>query len=99
MLKETFTRFHKDTGGLIYAERIQDVEDIIRRNHSLRGEKQKFAGSWRHIGEIPNIVIEKWMNDDGVNVLALRGDEFGNYIKKKLRDPDNAAWCVVDGRI
>jgi hypothetical protein len=35
------------------------------------------------------VVIEKWMKDDGVNVLALTGPERTKYFRRKLNDIDN----------
>lgn len=97
-MSEVITRFHTDAAdGLIYAERIQDVEKILDWNKALQGEAQEWAGDWHHIGTIPNVVIEKWMNDDGCNILAMRGEEFDRYIKRKLRDPDNA-WLRTTSR-
>jgi hypothetical protein len=94
-----YTRIHQDASErLITVRRIQDVEDILEHNKHLASQSQTRAGTWHHIGEIPNIIIEKWMNEDGVNALALRGDEFGQWVKRKLRDPDNAAWRVTSKR-
>jgi hypothetical protein len=89
------TRFHSDESeGRFHVQRVQDVEDIVEVNKWLQGEKQTWAGDWHHIGEIPCVIIERWMTEDGCNPLAMSGDEFGKYIKRKLRDPDNAAWRV-----
>jgi hypothetical protein len=97
-MSDIITRFHRDEAeGLIYAERIQDVEEILEQNKALQNENQKFAGDWHHLGTIPNVILEKWMNEDGCNPLAMSGDEFGKYIKKKLRDPDNA-WLRTTNR-
>jgi hypothetical protein len=72
---------------LIVVESIQDVEPILERNAALRREPQK--SDWgRHIATIPNIILVKWMNEDGVNVLGLTSEEFGEFIRKKLNDPD-----------
>ncbi len=97
-MSAVLTRFHKDeAAGLIYAERIQDVEAIIENNKMLQNMDQKWAGDWHHLGDVPNVIVEKWMNEDGCNVLAMSGDEFGLYIKRKLRDPDNA-WLRTTNR-
>lgn len=97
-MSEVITRFHRDQSeGLIYAERIQDVEAILEHNKELQKHDQKFAGEWHHLGTVPNVIIEKWMNEDGCNVLAMSSHEFGLYIKKKLRDPDNA-WLRATNR-
>jgi hypothetical protein len=93
------TRLHHDASErLIVAQRIQDVEDILEHNKYLADQKQTFAGTWHHIGEIPNVIIEKWLNEDGIMLASLVGDDFGKWVKRKLRDPDNAAWRVTDKR-
>lgn len=69
--------------------RVQDVEPILEANKVMQGERQ--AMEWgRLIGVIPNVFIEKWINEDGVNYLRLPPDEFGRLIKRKLRDPQYA---------
>lgn len=68
-------------------ERLQDVEPIIENNKRLQNEPQR--SDWgRHVASIPNVIIERWINEDGVNYLALPGPEFAKLIKRKLRDPD-----------
>lgn len=93
---ETFTHRDGATGDITF-ERLQDVEPIIEHNKRLQGESQH--SDWgRHIASIPNVILEKWINEDGVNYLALPGDEFGLMIKRKLRDPDYAWLRTTDKR-
>jgi hypothetical protein len=94
------TVFHSDPGeGKFHIERIQDVEDILDWNKAAQNEKQTYAGTWRHVGRIPNVVIEKWMNEFGVDVLRMSQEEFGQFIKRKLNDPDNRWLKTTDGRL
>ena len=89
------TRVHRDPGErCIHFERVQDVEPILARNKMLRAEKQR--GDFRHIASIPNVILERWMNEEGVNYLALPGDEFARLIRKKLADPE-WRWLRTDG--
>ncbi len=77
---------HSD-GTSLTIEHAQDVEPILERNAVLRGEAQR--SDWgRHIASIPNVILVKWMNEEGVNVLAMSEREFGEFIRKKLNDPD-----------
>lgn len=79
-------RVHID-GKSVTIEHIQDVEPILDRNARLRSDPQK--SDWgRHIASIPNIILVKWMNEDGANVLAMSSEEFGAFIRRKLNDPD-----------
>lgn len=82
------TRVHLDNDGDHFTvESVQDVEPILERNKELQKIPQK--SDWgRHIACIPNVILLKWMNDEGVNLLAMSGEEFGAFIRRKLNDPD-----------
>ena len=80
------TRFHRDG-----YERIQDVEDIIERNKRRQNEPQDRKSSFRHIAEIPNIFIEKWMREEwarGNVSLKWADKEMDAIVERKLQDPD-----------
>jgi hypothetical protein len=81
-------RIHLDPDGDHFTvEHVQDVAPILERNAALRAEPQK--SDWgRHIASIPNVVLVRWMNEDGVNVLGMSSAEWGKYIRRKLDDPD-----------
>lgn len=81
-------RPHFDSDGqTLTIEHWQDAEDIIENNKRLKTEPQK--SDWgRHIASIPNVILVRWMNEDGVNVLGMSSAEWGAYIKRKLDDPD-----------
>jgi len=101
-MSQVRTRPYVDEGeGTITWQRTQDIEPILEANKRRQNEPQKWAGGgdarWHHLAEIPNVIIEKWMNEDGVNLIAMRGEEFAKFIKKKLRDPDNA-WLRATNR-
>jgi hypothetical protein len=83
--------------GRVVIRRVQDIEPILDVNKALQNEAQKWAGDFHHIGTIPNVILEKWMNEEGANVLKMGSDEFGQFIKRKLRDPDNM-WLRTTSR-
>lgn len=92
------TNWHLDRNdGNLVVERVQDVETIFDRNKYLQNEAQTWAGDWHHIGSIPNVILEKWMNEEGVNILKMPAEEWGQFIKRKLRDPENM-WLRVTNR-
>ena len=94
------TNWHLDRNEKkVVVERCQDIETILDRNKYLQNEAQTWAGDWHHIGSIPNVVIEKWMNDEGVNILKMPADEWGQFIKRKLRDPENMWLRTTNRRI
>lgn len=84
----TLARIHLDADGdRLTIEHAQDVEAILDRNKVLQSQPQRSDWS-RHIATIPNVVLVKWMNEDGVNVLGMSSEEFGAFIRRKLDDPD-----------
>lgn len=83
------TRVHRDKADRrIIFERLQDVEPILDANKALQGERQR--GDFRHIAQIPNVILEKWLHEEGANVLAMGTHEFEAFIRRKLDDQDNA---------
>ena len=72
----------------VVASSWQDVEPILDRNKALQNEPQSRRSDFRHIGTIPNVILLKWMNEDGADVMRMNGDEFGKFIRRKLNDPD-----------
>lgn len=84
----TVTTRMRVEGDTLHIKRTQDVEDIIEHNKELAKVRQK--SDWgRHIATIPNVILEQWINDDGVNYLApdFPADEFARVIRRKLADP------------
>jgi hypothetical protein len=72
-------------------ERIQDVEPYLEANKASQAESQGFAPTFHLIGSIPNVIIEKWLNEDGIEYRELMsGDGLERIVKRKLRDPDYA---------
>jgi len=90
---QVHTRFHyDDTTGAQTIERIQNIEPILnsnKREQTFSDNGYSKSRDLKKIASIPMVVIEKWMKDDGVNVLALTGPERTKYFRKKLNDSDN----------
>ncbi|HEY1544975.1 MAG TPA: hypothetical protein VGG01_21465 [Xanthobacteraceae bacterium] len=87
-MSDVVARVHLDSDGDRFTvEHIQDVEPILTRNKALQAEPQR--SDWgRHIATIPNVVLVKWMTEEGADVLRMSGEEFGAFIRQKLDDPD-----------
>ena len=77
------------------------MEPIIENNKRLRAEDKGYSSSreLRRVASIPLVVIERWMQEDGVNFLALGKQDKSAYLRKKLNDPDNRAWRNSDGAL
>lgn len=83
------SRVHRDrSDGRVIFERLQDVEPILDDNKRLEGESQSRKADFRHIATIPNVIIEKWIAEEGAPVLAMSSHEFAAFIRRKLNDPD-----------
>ena len=71
---------------VIYTE--QDVTPILEMNKALQNDtdasKQGIKNGWWHYGQIPNIIIEKWKNDHGVDVF---NKDHQKAVFKLLNDP------------
>lgn len=80
------SRVHRDRAdGRIIFERVQDVAPILDDNKQLAQLPQK--GDFRHVASIPLVIIEKWMQEDGVNILGMSSHDFAKYAKRKIEDP------------
>lgn len=83
----TFDYDHKTDKTTIGME--QDVSSIIELNKSMQSDvsysKSGIKKSWWHMCNIPNIVIEKWKNETGLDVL---NKEHWPAVKKRLNDPE-----------
>lgn len=79
------TRYYEEEGKSILVT-TQDVEKVVNANK----ERQQVAqtGGFRLIADIPAVIFEKWMNDDGVNLCALPKRELAAYVNRKINDPD-----------
>ncbi len=77
-------------------ERIQDVEPILKANEIMRNEGKGFSPSreWRRIASIPNIFVEKWLKEEGIDVY---NKEHWPAVERKLRDPDYSKFRTSSG--
>lgn len=78
-------------GKDLVVNRVQDVEDIIERNKRLQNEPQSRKSDFRHIASIPNIFIERWLNEEyerGNTTITMFGEEMDRLVARKLKDPD-----------
>lgn len=85
--------------GKLHVRRTQDVEPILDLNKRMANEPQTRAGTFRHVATIPNVILEKWIAEEGANVLTMDKDEFALFIKRRLNDPDWRYLRTSMGRI
>lgn len=80
--------FHYDEDTQRFAvETRQDVEPILDANKRAQADGDGYTPSreMRHIARIPNVVIEKWINELGVNVF---NKDHAPAVRRLLNDPD-----------
>ena len=85
---DTYTKLD---GKDLVVTRVQDVEDIIERNKKLQNEPQSRKSDFRHIASIPNIFLEKWLQEEferGNTSIKIFGPEMDALVARKLKDPD-----------
>lgn len=67
----SYFEYHPETDTTVIS-REQDVDLILDANKVLQNNpevtKRGIKDGWWHYATIPNIVIEKWLNELGVNV-------------------------------
>ena len=85
----TFHYDEMEDKSIIHVE--QDCEPIVERNKALQNETDGYNldRDLKHIASIPLVIVQKWMQEDGVNFLALSKHERSKYLRRKLADPDN----------
>lgn len=64
----------KAQAGQLVIKRVQDTTPYLEENKRARNafsdwKPSRSKGSLRKVAEIPNIVVEKWMRELGVNVF------------------------------
>lgn len=84
------TIFHPSDDGKTFTiqRHDPDVSPTLEWNKKLQNEPQK-SESFHHIGSVPPILIERWLNESG---LSYGSPEFLLFMKKKLRDRD---WLLL----
>jgi len=82
----TRVHYHRGERTVTFA-RIQDVAPILEANKALAADPAH-SDFGRLIADIPCVVVEKWLHQEGVNVLGLPAHEFDRFIRRKLDDPD-----------
>ena len=65
--------------------RRQDVTNVIDINKKLQNEDHDRKETMWHAASIPDIIVHKWLNEDGVNILRK---ENWPWLRRKLNDPD-----------
>jgi hypothetical protein len=87
-----------DAGKLIIARSadVSPIIDDVKQIKSVTDGKSK-SGDMYHLGRIPAIVIEQYLNQHGVTYRDFLQDR--THINRILNDPDYAAFRVWEGQV
>lgn len=72
-------------GGTWTFRKEQDVSPILDRNKASQAEGFDRKADWWHAGHIPNVIIEKWRNELGIDIF---NKDHMPAVKKLLNDSD-----------
>ena len=93
--------FHWDHETETYAlESEQDVTAYLEQNKRLYNEddfkRKGYKDEMVHVAQIPLIVIEKWLREDGIDVY---NPDHKKAVMRKLNHPDYLYLRTTSGRI
>ena len=84
MIEQLQTKI-KEEDNKVVISRAQDVQSILDYNKEKQIAGTVAGSEMRHVGQIPFVVVEKWISESG---LKLGSKEFAEYVKKKLMSGD-----------
>tara|TARA_Y100000593_G_C4244020_1_gene303689 strand:- start:757 stop:1077 length:321 start_codon:yes stop_codon:yes gene_type:complete len=91
--------YHEFKDGRNVIEYEQDVSKILDYNKHIQNENQseyrRNRDMW-HIASIPQVVILKWLHEDGIDVF---NDDHLDDVVKKLNDPEWAHLRTIRGNM
>lgn len=90
------TSFVHEDGRLIIA-RSQDCTPIAEDAKARHNAGMFGSSEMKHAARIPNVIIEKYMNDNGVSFAELMANEV--HIKRICNNPDNGAFRIWKGQL
>lgn len=102
-MSDVETKYHYDhTEDRLYIERVQDIEPIIEANKRQMNEhngheSSRWKGEFHHVARIPEVVIEKWCNENGFTYADFIRDR--SISKRFLNDPSNALFRTKPGKL
>lgn len=89
-------------------ETVQSVDGLLKRNKELRDQggkghlnalaKRGIKASWMHAATVPNIIIHKWMAEEGINFFSPDPDQ-QKAVRRKLNSPEYAYLRTGTGRL
>lgn len=98
MLNNTFTNVisdpDKDQTIIVHTERF---DGLLDHNAELRATKEFGSSEFRHVANIPGILIENYCYQKGISWQEFFKEK--QHIKNMCNDPDLAYFRVAPGKV
>jgi hypothetical protein len=83
--------------GKIFIAQTQDCTPIAERAKALHNAGEHGSSEMRHVATIPDVILEKYMNERGVTYAELMTNPV--HMKHICNDPANAMFRIWPGRL
>lgn len=82
---------HTQDGETFTIEHVADVEPVLDLNKRFQSDNPRglsVTREWKHVAEIPAIIVERWINEYGVDPT----DGHHNDLLKRLLNSNEWRW-------
>lgn len=83
--------------GKVFIGQSQDCTPIAERAKALHNVGAFGSSEMKHAAEIPEVILNKYMNEHGVSYAELMSNPV--HIKRICNDPDNKMFRIWPGRL
>lgn len=89
----------------LYTHRIQDVEPILEDNKQAMAAAEAGRGGYtrdrsdQRVAQIPNVLLEKWYREEGIDWRTKEAWAMNGPIMAKLDDPNYLHLRTAPGRL
>lgn len=90
------TRLKEEDGRLVITS-TQDCTPIAEHCKALHNEGFHGSKEMRHAASFPKVIIEKYLNENGVTLEQFMADPV--HVKRMCNNPDNAMFRIWPGRV
>ena len=83
--------------GKMFVGRTQDCTPILEDAKARHGAGAYGTSDFKHAARIPNVIIEKYCNDNNILFQEFCNDPA--HIRRLCNDPDNKLFRIWPGRL
>lgn len=83
--------------GKLFIAQAQDCTPIAEQCKKLHNAGAYGSSEMRHAASIPDVILEKYMNEHGISYAELMGNP--EHFRRILNDPDNKCFRIWPGRV